>query len=167
MLVLLELGGSGLHSPSAVPADLEESVAMGNPFLETESTEKEVPSFTLAIISRRSRLRAGLHHSTLFSTHDPILPLFSPFPCPSLSSLSPLLLLSFPLCAGTRYKRRGVDSEGNVANYVETELVLKCGSHVVSYVIIRGSVPVYWSQPGNKYRPLPVIENCESAMGMC
>ena len=36
---------------------------MGNPFLESEAeqeAEKEVPSFTLAIISRRSRLRAGL-----------------------------------------------------------------------------------------------------------
>ena len=63
--------------------------------------------------------------------------------------------------SGTRYKRRGVDSEGNVANCVETELVLQCGSHVVSYVIMRGSVPVFWSQPGNKYRPLPVIEKSE------
>lgn len=62
---------------------------------------------------------------------------------------------------GTRYKRRGVDGEGHVANYVETELVLQCGSHVVSYVIVRGSVPVYWSQAGNNYRPLPVIEKCE------
>lgn len=62
---------------------------------------------------------------------------------------------------GTRYKRRGVDTEGHVANYVETELVLQCGSHVVSYVIIRGSVPVYWSQSGNKYHPLPVIERSE------
>ena len=59
---------------------------------------------------------------------------------------------------GTRYRRRGVDSSGDVANYVETELLVKCGSHVVSYVIVRGSVPVYWSQPGYKYRPLPVIE---------
>lgn len=55
-----------------------------------------------------------------------------------------------------------------MANFVETELVLKCGSHVVSYVIIRGSVPVYWSQHGNKYRPVPVIEKSESlAMGLC
>ncbi len=46
----------------AVPAniDIEECSPMGNPFLEAEqSSEKEGPSFTLAIISRRSRFRAG------------------------------------------------------------------------------------------------------------
>ena len=59
---------------------------------------------------------------------------------------------------GTRYKRRGVDAEGHVANYVETEMLVQCGIHVVSYVIVRGSVPVYWTQPGYKYRPLPIIE---------
>ena len=55
-----------------------------------------------------------------------------------------------------------MDSDGHVANYVETELVVKCGSHVVSYVIVRGSVPVYWSQPGYKYRPLPVMDRSKS-----
>lgn len=66
------------------------------------------------------------------------------------------------VCVGTRYRRRGVDGDGHVANYVETELLVKCGSHVVSYVIVRGSVPVYWSQPGYKYRPLPIIERGEA-----
>ncbi len=60
-----------------------------------------------------------------------------------------------------------MDSEGHVANYVETELLVKCGSHVVSYVIVRGSVPVYWSQPGYKYRPLPVIEKGETNTDTC
>ena len=59
---------------------------------------------------------------------------------------------------GTRYRRRGVDIRGDVANYVETEVVVQSGAHLVSYVITRGSVPVYWTQPGYKYRPLPVIE---------
>ncbi len=31
-------------------------------------------------------------------------------------------------------------------------------SHEVSFVQVRGSVPVYWSQPGYKYRPPPRID---------
>lgn len=60
--------------------------------------------------------------------------------------------------AGTRYKRRGVDDNGNVANYVETEQCLLFGDHVLSFVQVRGSVPVFWSQPGFKYRPPPQID---------
>ena len=36
---------------------------------------------------------------------------------------------------------------------------MKYRSFVVAYTIVRGSVPVYWTQPGYKYRPPPVIEN--------
>lgn len=36
---------------------------------------------------------------------------------------------------------------------------MKYKSYIVAYVIIRGSVPVYWTQPGYKYRPTPVIDN--------
>ena len=60
--------------------------------------------------------------------------------------------------AGTRYKRRGIDDSGFVANYVETEQCVIFGSHILSFVQIRGSVPVYWSQPGFKYRPPPQID---------
>ena len=71
-------------------------------------------------------------------------------------------VMCFSLCyyvtVGTRYKRRGVDVEGHVANYVETEMLVECGIHVVSYILVRGSVPIYWTQPGYKYRPPPVIE---------
>ena len=35
-----------------------------------------------------------------------------------------IIHLFFFLFAGTRYKRRGVDDDGNVANYVETEQVI-------------------------------------------
>ncbi|KAG5890101.1 hypothetical protein JTB14_026472 [Gonioctena quinquepunctata] len=82
-----------------------------------ESVEKKYDIFTLSIISRRSRFRAG-----------------------------------------TRYKRRGVDENGEVANYVETEQLITYQSHEVSFVQVRGSVPVYWSQPGFKYRPPPRID---------
>ena len=128
---------------------------------------------------------------------------------------------------GTRYKRRGVDDEGNVANYVETEQVVylcfsffhlnpstlyaghywsdriflilriffiiissnfllphytlephpnilsfpsllllyftclqivRAGAHYLSFVQLRGSIPLYWSQAGIKYRPPPKLE---------
>lgn len=55
--------------------------------------------------------------------------------------------------AGTRYKRRGIDEDGHVANYVETEQILSLRQHQISFTQIRGSVPLFWSQPGYKYRP--------------
>ncbi|KAF7991334.1 hypothetical protein HCN44_002896 [Aphidius gifuensis] len=78
-------------------------------------------TFNLAIISRRSRFRAG-----------------------------------------TRYKRRGVDDDGKCANYVETEQLVWYHDHQVSFVQVRGSVPVYWSQPGYKYKPPPRIDKDEA-----
>lgn len=44
------------------------------------------------------------------------------------------------------------------ANYVETEQIVSYHHHEVSFVQVRGSVPVYWSQPGYKYRPPPRID---------
>ncbi|XP_015785498.1 phosphatidylinositide phosphatase SAC2 [Tetranychus urticae] len=63
--------------------------------------------------------------------------------------------------AGTRYKRRGLDEDGYCANYVETEQIFKYGAHVVSFVQVRGSVPIFWSQPGHAYRPPPRIDRSE------
>lgn len=49
--------------------------------------------------------------------------------------------------AGTRFNARGIDDDGNVANFVETETSLCDGSGVVfSYVQIRGSIPLFWEQ---------------------
>ncbi|XP_026684321.1 uncharacterized protein LOC113470240 [Diaphorina citri] len=59
--------------------------------------------------------------------------------------------------AGTRYKRRGLNPEGHCANYVETEQIISYKSHAVSFVQVRGSVPLFWSQPGIKYRPAPIL----------
>ena len=64
--------------------------------------------------------------------------------------------------AGTRYKRRGVDEEGKVANYVETEQIILYHTYALSFVQIRGSIPVFWSQPGYKYRPPPRIDRSET-----
>eukprot|EP00795_Rhopilema_esculentum_P012362 gene12362-3018_t len=65
--------------------------------------------------------------------------------------------------AGTRYKRRGVDEDGDCANYVETEQVVCVMNHFVSFVQVRGSVPVFWSQPGYKYRPPPRLDKDEAS----
>ncbi|VDK73880.1 unnamed protein product [Litomosoides sigmodontis] len=60
-------------------------------------------------------------------------------------------------CAGVRYLKRGIDEDGHVANFVETEVVLTIFDHCLSFVQIRGSVPVFWIQQGYRYRPPLVI----------
>eukprot|EP00731_Ephydatia_muelleri_P028550 Em0020g194a len=50
--------------------------------------------------------------------------------------------------AGTRFHVRGVNDEGHVANFVETELAIYVDSSVASFVQTRGLVPVFWDQPG-------------------
>lgn len=37
---------------------------------------------------------------------------------------------------GTRYKRRGVDEEGNCANYVETEQVTNTVHKMINFVMV-------------------------------
>lgn len=59
--------------------------------------------------------------------------------------------------AGTRYKTRGVDYFGHVANYVETEELVTIQANKFSFVQIRGSVPLIWEQSGHKYKPIPKI----------
>ncbi|EDW55315.1 GM10430 [Drosophila sechellia] len=86
-------------------------------FMQVENCVIGNECFTLALVSRRSRHRAG-----------------------------------------TRYKRRGVDEKGNCANYVETEQILSFRHHQLSFTQVRGSVPIYWSQPGYKYRPPPRLD---------
>ncbi|KRX81148.1 Synaptojanin-1 [Trichinella sp. T6] len=49
---------------------------------------------------------------------------------------------------GTRFNVRGVNDFGNVANFIETEQVIFYNDNVVSHVQVRGSVPLFWDQPG-------------------
>lgn len=49
---------------------------------------------------------------------------------------------------GTRYLTRGIDDNGNVANFVETEQIIKYGKHIMSFIQIRGSVPIFFQQTG-------------------
>lgn len=94
--------------------------------------------------------------------------------------------------AGTRYFSRGIDEEGHVSNYNETEQIVilddganslggfeggggqqngKIGSsegrevQIMSYVQTRGSVPVYWAEVNTlKYTPKLQIRGVESAV---
>lgn len=63
--------------------------------------------------------------------------------------------------AGLRYQRRGVDDEAHVANFVETEVITRVQrngiSNVFSYVQIRGSIPLFWTQSGYSMKPPPVL----------
>ncbi len=68
--------------------------------------------------------------------------------------------------AGTRYIKRGIDSEGFVANYVEIQQIvvnysLSQDTRPVcsSFVQMRGSVPTYWMQRPSIAIPKPNIES--------
>uniref|UniRef100_A0AAY4C6S2 Inositol polyphosphate-5-phosphatase F n=1 Tax=Denticeps clupeoides TaxID=299321 RepID=A0AAY4C6S2_9TELE len=98
----------------------EERSSPESPLQERTCVDDVHPRFTVALISRRSRHRAGM-----------------------------------------RYKRRGVDNDGHVANYVETEQLIHVHSHTLSFVQTRGSVPIFWSQSGYRYNPRPRIEKGE------
>lgn len=78
---------------------------------------------------------------------------------------------------GTRYFSRGIDAQGHVSNFVETEqIVLYDGAstsqHVVgevelSFVQTRGSIPVYWAQVINlKYTPRLWIGETRKSVGV-
>ena len=62
--------------------------------------------------------------------------------------------------AGTRFFRRGCDSSGNVANFVETEQIVEHGENLSSFVQTRGSMPFFWRQLPDltRYLPLPTMD---------
>ncbi|XP_016528829.1 synaptojanin-1-like isoform X9 [Poecilia formosa] len=50
--------------------------------------------------------------------------------------------------AGTRFNVRGTNDDGQVANFVETEQVVFLDDKISSFIQIRGSIPLFWEQPG-------------------
>lgn len=67
------------------------------------------------------------------------------------------------LNAGTRFNVRGVDEEGNPANFVETEQILIHMDMSCSFIQIRGSIPIFWTQKTNlKYKPLIKIDDSKN-----
>lgn len=57
--------------------------------------------------------------------------------------------------AGTRFNARGIDDNGNVANFVETEFIFDstATSSVFAFTQIRGSVPTFWEQDTTLINP--------------
>lgn len=66
--------------------------------------------------------------------------------------------------AGLRYLRRGVDDNGHCANSVETEQILSTPDFkgkAYSFVQIRGSIPVFFSQTPYSFKPVPQLSNSD------
>ncbi|KAF9350213.1 hypothetical protein BGX26_011569 [Mortierella sp. AD094] len=104
-----------------------------NGFVEIKATDIHKKAFTLVLISRRSRHRAG-----------------------------------------TRYFSRGIDVDGNVSNFNETEQIVVvdpvvngvapvvAGNYIMlAHVQTRGSIPIFWAQINNiRYTPkLQIFDN--------
>ncbi|KAF2265672.1 hypothetical protein CC78DRAFT_183975 [Lojkania enalia] len=73
----------------------------------------------------------------------------SPIRTPRSGLPSSMTLISRLSCrrAGTRFNARGIDDDGNVANFVETETIYWAPSGIsFSYTQVRGSVPIFWEQ---------------------
>ncbi|XP_057677038.1 synaptojanin-1 isoform X1 [Corythoichthys intestinalis] len=56
--------------------------------------------------------------------------------------------------AGTRFNVRGANDDGQVANFVETEQAIFLDDRVSSFIQIRGSIPLFWEQPGIQKKSL-------------
>lgn len=50
--------------------------------------------------------------------------------------------------AGSRFRSRGIDDDGNVSNFVETETMYFDPNYSYSHLLTRGTVPVFWDQQG-------------------
>ncbi|MCJ1387033.1 inositol polyphosphate 5-phosphatase [Xylographa soralifera] len=89
-----------------------------------------------------SAIRGYVHTIVVPASSSPLTALDTNLP-------SNLTLVSRLSCrrAGTRFNARGIDDDGNVANFVETETIYWFPSGLCfSYAQIRGSVPVFWEQ---------------------
>uniref|UniRef100_A0A182STW7 Phosphatidylinositol-3-phosphatase SAC1 n=1 Tax=Anopheles maculatus TaxID=74869 RepID=A0A182STW7_9DIPT len=70
--------------------------------------------------------------------------------------------------AGTRLFCRGINSDGDVANFVETEQILITEDDCVSFVQTRGSIPLFWNQtPNLQYKPRPQLATRQDHMLAC
>ncbi|XP_073293622.1 phosphoinositide phosphatase SAC7-like [Primulina huaijiensis] len=65
---------------------------------------------------------------------------------------------------GTRMWRRGSDSDGFVANFVETEQIIQLNGYTASFIQVRGSIPLLWDQIVDlRYKPKFEIVRPEEA----
>ena len=68
---------------------------------------------------------------------------------------------------GLRYLRRGIDEDGNTANFVETEQLLSSkdwspARNIYSFLQIRGSIPLFFSQSPYSFKPVPVLQHSQA-----
>ncbi|KAK5226402.1 Inositol-1,4,5-trisphosphate 5-phosphatase 1 [Exophiala xenobiotica] len=110
------------------------------------------------LLKFRSRLadheRFALDHSRLltsvirgFVKSLPVPPSSSPIrgTAPGLPATLTVISRLSSRRAGTRFNSRGVDDNGNVANFVETETIFWSPAGLCfSYTQIRGSIPIFW-----------------------
>lgn len=71
--------------------------------------------------------------------------------------------------AGTRYFTRGIDVEGHVGNYNETEqIVVTENNSKTAFVQTRGSIPLFWAEVNNlKYKPdMQVMDRPETVQAL-
>ncbi|EGW32822.1 uncharacterized protein SPAPADRAFT_49762 [Spathaspora passalidarum NRRL Y-27907] len=63
-----------------------------------------------------------------------------------------LTLISKQACLkeGPLFGDWGADGNGYTSNFVESEIVVYCRKFVLSYVIVRGNVPIYWEMENSK-----------------
>lgn len=65
---------------------------------------------------------------------------------------------------GTRMWRRGADSDGYVANFVESEQIVQLNGFTASFIQVRGSIPLLWQQIVDlTYKPKFEIVKLEEA----
>lgn len=65
---------------------------------------------------------------------------------------------------GLRYMRRGINESGYTANTVETEQILSgenwdASRPIQSFVQMRGSIPLFWTQTPYALKPIPVVQH--------
>lgn len=67
--------------------------------------------------------------------------------------------------AGTRFLARGIDDNGNVANFVETEFIYDNPSQhlIFAFTQIRGSVPTFWEQDSTLINPKITLTRSQEA----
>ncbi len=61
--------------------------------------------------------------------------------------------------AGTLFNTKGIDEDGNTANFVETEQIMTISRKTFSFVIYRGSPPLFLkNNKGNLTDPIEIVE---------
>ncbi|CAJ0963821.1 unnamed protein product, partial [Mesorhabditis belari] len=70
--------------------------------------------------------------------------------------------------AGVRFHKRGVNAEGQPANFVETEQIVHPDGDtnaLASFVQLRGSIPLFWSQkPNLRWQPCPMLKPADDQL---